>query len=299
MVKIFSYIINFIRFRESQTAVIDEHFNSAERTKSQIETLYNENQEKEEQLQEMQRNRKNVEQAVIEKDKRNAELKTRLLELKKGQERVAEKLERAKAEQSRLKAVLEEKNRQALNVRRETEKLRPYTQQSPAALESSLRELNASLTADKAEIERLERRSRALQTSTDTFTLLRADVSSLTRLLTDLQSEIAKADEEAARASRHRDALAERSNNVRDVERQEKFLRKQLSSWQERTEKLRQGAEGKAEDAKQRMQGLREVHNDLGSERRKRGEEVERRRIRIEQTEKKVCPSVSALCYII
>jgi kinetochore protein Nuf2 len=50
LVKIFSYLINFVRFRESQTAVIDEHFNKAEGTKARIETLYAENQEMEQRL---------------------------------------------------------------------------------------------------------------------------------------------------------------------------------------------------------------------------------------------------------
>ncbi|GAB7338585.1 hypothetical protein MBLNU457_5325t1 [Dothideomycetes sp. NU457] len=288
LVKIFSYIINFIRFRESQTSVIDEHFNGAERTKQCIEELYNNNQDKEEQLQEMQRNRRNVEEAMREKEKHTGELKTRLLELVEGQKRVQEKMNRAKAEQDRLKAILVDKNAMALNVRKEADKLRPYTQQSPAALENSLRELNANLSGDKAEIERLERRARALQTSADTFTLLTTDVTSLTRLLADVQSEIAKEDEEAARASKHRDALSERGNNVRDVERQERLRQKQLQSWQERTEKLRKGAETKAEDARLKMENLREVHSELANERRKRGEEVERRRVRIEQTEKKM-----------
>jgi len=236
----------------------------------------------------MQRNRRNVEEAMREKEKRTGELKTRLLELVEGQKRVQEKMERAKAEQDRLKAILVDKNAMALNVRKEADKLRPYTQQSPAALENSLRELNANLSGDKAEIERLERRARALQTSGDTFTLLTTDVTSLTRLLADVQSEINKEDEEAARASKHRDALSERSNNVRDVEREERFRQKQLLSWQERTEKLRKGAETKAEDARLRMENLRGVHSELANERRKRGEEVERRRVRIEQTEKKV-----------
>ena len=108
LVKIFSYIINFIRFRESQTGVIDEHYNSSERTKNMIEQLYHSNQEKEEQVQEMQQNRKNVEQAIKDKEKRNQELKTRLLELQKAQTVVTEKLERVKGEQARLKAFLED-----------------------------------------------------------------------------------------------------------------------------------------------------------------------------------------------
>ncbi|CAD0094851.1 unnamed protein product [Aureobasidium vineae] len=288
LVKIFSYVINFIRFRESQTSVIDEYFNSTERTKARIEELYNANQEKEEMLQEMQRNRKNVEQAMHDKEKKNSELKARLLELKKGQEKVAEKLDRVKSEQSRLKQALEDKQTQAINVRKEADKLRPYTQQSPAALETALRDLNANLTADKSEIDRLDRRTRALQTSTDTFTLLRDDVNGLSRLLEDLQTELKKEDEEASRANKHRDALSERSNNVREIERQERMLSKQLANIQERTNNLRQGAGAKAEEAKRRMESLKQTHSELGEERRKRGEEVERRRIRIEQTEKKM-----------
>lgn len=236
----------------------------------------------------MQRNKKNLEQAMKDKEKRNSDLKTRLLELKKGQEKVAERLERVKGEQSRLKAVLEDKNTQALGVRKEADKLRPYTQQSPAVLEQSLRELNASLAGDKSEMDRLDRRARALQTSADTFTLVTADVGGLMRLLTDLQGELNKEEEEGVRANKHKDALSERSNNVRDVERQERLLQKQLANWQERTEKLRKGAETKAEEAKKNMESLKQTHGDLALERRKRGDEVERRRVRIEQTEKKV-----------
>lgn len=288
LVKIFSYIINFIRFRESQTSVIDEHYNSAEKTKNQIEELYHENQEKEERLQEMQQNRKNVEQAIHDKERRNQELKTRLLELKKSQERVTEKLERVKGEQGRLKTLLEDKTTSVFNMRQEANKLRPYTEQSPAALEQSLRELSGNLNADRGEIDRLDRRARALQTSCDTFTLLTSDISALSRLLQDLQTELAKEEEEGRGAAKNREALTEASNSVREVERQERILRKQLEQWQSRTEKLRRDAEAKSGDARSKMEGLRGVHRELTAERRERGEEVEKRRVRIEQVEKKV-----------
>jgi len=304
LVKIFSYIINFIRFRESQTSVIDEHYNSAERTKNMIEQLYHANQEKEEQLQEMQQNRKNVEQAIKDKEKRNQDLKTRLLELKKSQERVTDKLERVKGEQSRMKSLLEDRMTTVSNVKSEVSKLRPYTEQSPAVLEQSLRDLNSTLSADRNEIDRLDKRARALQTSCDTFTLLQTDITSLTRLLTDLQSELGKEEDEARAALKNREALTEKSNSVREVERQEKMLRKQLEQWQTRTEKLRRDTETKASNAKTKMEGLRATHKELTIERRERGEEVERRRVRIEQTEKKVsvhnrCTSDSVLTILL
>ena len=261
-----------------------------------IEQLYHANQEKEEQLQEMQRNRKDVEQAIKDKEKRNQELKTRLLELKQAQVNVTETHNRVKEESARLKTWLEETTAAVMVTRQEANKLRPYTEQSQATLERSLGDLSAKLNADKAETERLEKRTRALQTSHDTFTILHTDISALTRVLADVQSELSKEDDEAQSAAKNRDALTEKSGNVREVTRQEKLLRKQLEQSQERTEKLRKGADEKAANAKQRMEELRAMHKDLSADRKARYEEVESRRVRIEQTEKKVSTMFMEIC---
>jgi kinetochore protein Nuf2 len=281
-------MINFIRFRESQTEVIDEHFNKAERTKLRIEQLYDDKQAKEMQLADLERNRAATQRLMQEREKRNNELKNRLLELKRGQEAVSEKLERARAEQSRLKELLQQKVENKENVQREVLKLKPYTQQSPTALEDSLRDLNDRLSADKAQIDMLDRRARALQTSSDSFGVVATDVTSCTRLLTDVQADLAKEEEELAKASRHRDALADRSNNVRDVERQERLLQKQLGNVNARTGKLKNKGDEEAERARKRMEELRETHSKLAEERGEKGREMERRRVRIEQTEKKM-----------
>ena len=288
LVKIFSYVINFVRFRESQTAVIDEHFNRAERTKLRVEQLFRDNAAAEARLAELQRNRTNADAQLRERERRSAELKQRLLELQKGSERVQDRLDRVKNESARLRGTLQQKTETAISLRQEAAKLRPYTEQSPAALETALRDLNGSLAADKAQIEALDRRARALQTSADTFSVVSADVTSCTRLLGELQSDLAKEDEELAKATRHRDALSERSNNVRDVERQERLLQKQLGNINARTEKIRVSSEDKAEAARTKMDELKGVHRRLTDERSERMREMERRRVKIEQTEKKV-----------
>lgn len=288
LVRIFSYIINFIRFRESQTSVIDEHYNSSENIKNRIEQLYVENQDKEAQVRAMEENRKEVEAEIREKERRSQELKNRLLELKRSQERVTDKLERVKGEQARMKTLLEERTAAVITTRGEANKLRPYTEQSPAVLEQSLRDLSSNLNADRAEIDRLEKRSRALQTSCDSFTLLQTEITSLIRLLDDLQKELSAEDQEARNAARTREELAETSNNVRDVERQEKLLNGKIQQWRERTEKIKLDSERRQIEAMRKTEELRATHKTLSSERKERYEEVEKRRIRIEQTEKKV-----------
>lgn len=288
LAKIFSYIINFVRFRESQTKMIDQHFSKAEEVKERIEKLYLENQKMEERVEEGRRNRQAMEAVIVEKVERNNLLKKRLLELKQSQEKVTRRFETVKAKKVELTSILEEKTAATITARNESAKLRPYVLQSPAALQASLTELGEALMAEKAQIETLDRRCRALQTSADTFSVVSMDVESCVKLLEEISAELAKEEEENLKMARQRDALGERGNNVREVERTEGMLKRQLSKWVERTEKLREGSKEKAMSAKERMEELRAVHRQLTEERAEKGREMERRRVRIEQTEKKV-----------
>ncbi|KAL1843177.1 hypothetical protein VTJ49DRAFT_2728 [Mycothermus thermophilus] len=287
-VKVLSYVINFVRFRTNQTGVIDEHFNHAESTKARIEQLYAENQNMEAQLDEMRANRQQMEALVAEKTRRNEELKRKLLELLRTQKEVATRLEEAKTRKGELAAELEDKTAHKLSLKQECAKLKPYTQQSPAALQTELADLTNVHNTTKANIESLDRRARALQTSSDSFAVVCADVASCIKLLEEIAVELAKEEEDNARNAKQRDALTERGANVREVERTEALLQRQLAKWTERTEALRAQSEEKARRAKEKMEELREVHRKLTEERAEKGKDIERRRVRIEQIEKKM-----------
>ena len=281
-------MINFVRFRESQTAVIDEHFSKTETTKARVELLYAENQDMQSRLDEVRSQRKSMEMQVKEKSKRNDELKVRLLELKKGQERVAERLERVRGERGSLQGTLEEKTERCMAIKQDSEKLRPYVSQSPSALEARVTELSENLARDKTQIDSLEKRTRALQTSTDTFGVVSNDVLSCSKILEEISGELQKEDEENMKAARRRDALSERGNNVREVERTEALLQRQLKRWLDKTESVRSQSKEKAQTAKEKMEELRGVHRKLTEERTEKQRDMERRRVKIEQTEKKV-----------
>ncbi len=288
LVKIFSYTINFIRFKESQCTVIDDNFGKSEATKARIENLYLENQDMEQRLEEMRRNRKAMESVGKEKNKRNDELKVQLRELKDNQTRIAEQLERVKADKSRSQTMLEEKTERLMRCKQESEKLRPYVLQSPAALQSSLVDLSSRLGQDRSQVDALERRARALQTSGDTFTSIHAEVQGCVKALEEVGIELQKEEEEEGRASKSREELAERSNDVRDIERNEQQLQRSLKRWEERTEEQRAKAKERELVAKARMEKLKAVQRQLREERAEKEREMERRRMRIEQTEKKV-----------
>lgn len=288
VVKIFSYVINFVRFRSNHAGVIDEHYNRAENTKARIEQLYAENQNLEAQLDEMRANRRQMEALVAEKTRRNEELKKKLLELRRTQEKVAARLEEAKTKKGELAAELEEKTATKLALKQESAKLRPYTLQSPSALQASLTELSNTLNNEKAHIDSLDRRARALQTSSDSFAVVTSDVASCIKLLEEIAVELAKEEEDNAKNAKQRDALTERGASVREVERTEALLQRQLAKWTERTETLRAQSQEKAQRAKEKMEELRAVHKTLTEDRSEKGKDIERRRVRIEQIEKKV-----------
>ena len=245
-------------------------------------------------LEEMKSSRQQLEGQIKDKVKRNEELKNHLLALKQGQEKVSQRLERSRKEKTSLTTMLEERTATVLAIKQDSSKLRPYVLQSPAALQSSLTELSNSLSNDRSQIEMLDRRARALQTSTDTFTVVSADVANCLKQIEELQSDLKVEEEDALKAARNRDALSERGTNVREVERTEHLLQRQLTKWLERTEKLRATSSEKAEAAKKRTEELRAIHRKLTEERGEKGRDMERRRVRIEQTEKKV--DCSSLC---
>lgn len=74
----------------------------------------------------------------------------------------------------------------------------------------------------------LDRRYRALPTSTDTFPVVTRDLSSILKTVTEISDELSKEDEENQKSTRQRDALSERSNNAREVEREEELPKRQL-----------------------------------------------------------------------
>jgi kinetochore protein Nuf2 len=210
------------------------------------------------------------------------------LELGREQSRVAETLDRVKTDRARRQQQLEEKTERTVRTRQEAEKLRPYVLESPATLQSSLAELSEHLMREKASIDAMEKRARALQTSSDTFTVVSNDVQGCVKLLDDISVELQKEDEEENRAARTTEAISDRGNSVREVEQTEKLLQRQLARWVERIEALQKNAQEKAEIAQARMEELRNVQKQLREERAEKQRDMERRRIRIEQTEKKV-----------
>ncbi|EFX05368.1 kinetochore protein nuf2 [Grosmannia clavigera kw1407] len=288
LVKILSYLINFVRFREGQGHIVEQHAGRGSVARARAEQLYSDNQGLEEKLAAMQRRRQAAEAQVRDKMQRNDELKRRLVELQRSQKQVGARLDEARDRKKQLVDQLETRTQTRLVLRQDSAKLQPYVLQSPSTLQTVLADLSATLAANRAHLEALERRARALQTSADSFGVVTADVAACIRLLEEIGTELAREDDDNAKKSRQRDALTERGADVKEVERAETMLQKQLAKWNERTDRLRELSAAKAAEARDKMEDLKAVHRTLNEERAEKGRDMEKRRVRIEQTEKKM-----------
>jgi kinetochore protein Nuf2 len=92
----------------------------------------------------------------------------------------------------------------------------------------------------------------------------------------DVSTELQK-EEGEPKGCKHRDALSERGNNVREVERTEALLQRQLTRWMERTETLRKG---RGENARcEEDGGAEECASEVNRGAGDKGREMERRRL--------------------
>lgn len=239
-------------------------------------------------LDEMMHERKCIDTLVLEKIKQNDMMKSSLLELKKAQEGFAVRLDRVKDEKTRLTATLEERTEKCVAIRQKSTKLRPYILQSLEALEADLKELSDSLAQEKSHVDHREKRKRELQSSTDTFKVLNNDISSCIKVLEEISNELQKEVEVGLRVAERHDFLSKRGHDMKEVEREEGMLKRQLMRWQERIEVVNRGSDEKARESKEKMKELRREHFNITEMRVETGREMERKRMRIGATEKLV-----------
>lgn len=170
----------------------------------------------------------------------------------------------------------------------ECENLRPYIMESPEKLQQAISDMNNSLAAEKSACDQMERKTRALQTSTESFTLIESDINACIKVMEDCETEAIKLEDISRKVLRQEEVLKARENEKKDLERGDALLQRQLEHLRERIERSRTQAEQKRESAHRKMAELKNVYDDLSRERYEKNREMEKKKMKIEQIEKKV-----------
>jgi len=308
LTRILSYIINFTRFREERANIIDEHFGKVQKAKEKIGQLYLENEDLNNRLQELKMQRLKEEPMIEKETEVRIALAADLKTLKKRQEVLSidmDRLQQLKVShvqtlvrlfsgapimglQLWLIDLQEDRHYLKVKTQQENNKIRPYIVDSPQKLQQVITNMANSLGAEKAVHDGLERKSRFLQTSADSFVIVEQDVAGCIKVMEEVEQELIKEEETSRRASRHAETLTGKQTEVHEVERSEKRLSCQLDNATEKLRRAREKGEGKAEAAQKRMLELKEEYGVLSRERNERDKEMERKKIRIERIEKEM-----------
>ena len=285
-----SQVINFMRFRgdAERAGLISEQAARPEEVKARLEELLYENEDLRSEISRVEEQVKRDEPAIKIAKEVNEALTSDLRAMKKRQTGLSVEFEKERNDRNSLKQALTDRQYLTVKGKQECDKIRPYIVDSPEKLQHVIVDMNATLLSEKNLSDTLERRIRALLTSTESFTIIEADVTSCIKIMEECERELVKVEEMARKVSRHEEILKSKENENRDVERQEALLTRQLEHLRERIDRIRAQAEGKREQAQKRMEELKGVYDELSRERGEKSKEMERKKMYIEQIEKKV-----------
>lgn len=288
LIKILSYVINFTRFREGKGGEIDEHFAKAEKVKEAIEARTNENEELAARLEALKMQRAREEPMIEEARKDVKALTEELYGMSKREKMLTAEWNKLKAEKEAHVKKLEDRSFFITKTKQEAEKIRPYIVDSPEKLQGVIVDMGATLAAEKAEADALERKGRALQTSADSFAVVESDVMAAIKIMEECEAELVKEEESARKAARHFDVLTQKQTEVREAERSEQRLQRQLQNATDKITRMRETGEAKSSSAQKKMRELKEAYKQLSKERAERDKDMEKKKIIIEKIEKEM-----------
>lgn len=219
--RILSYMINFTRFREERTDVIDEHFQKGEKAKERIEQLYFENQELTARVQALRQQRAKEEPMIRRAKEVQKMMSEELYAFSKREKTLTSEWNKLKQEKEAYVKTLEDRQFFITKTLQEAEKIRPYIVDSPDKLQQVITDMGTSLSQEKAAVDSVERKNRALQTSADSFAIVEQDVISAIKVMEECEAELVKEEESTRKAARHHEILSQRQTDVREVERNE------------------------------------------------------------------------------
>ncbi|RVD84112.1 uncharacterized protein DFL_005880 [Arthrobotrys flagrans] len=286
VIKMFSYLINFVRFKTEHQPTIDEHANKFESIKQRVDTLEIERDELQHKLETLQIQRRQEEPLVKKLQEERQQARILLSELKREQEALTNEFQEAKNERKVLKDALIQANETKLRLKQDCERLRPYIFDEPGRLQQLNNEMAGQLAMEKNKLMQAERRARALQTTADSFGVIETDVNACIKVMEECEAELLREEEGDRKASRHKDVLRKRQLEFQDMEKREEVLKARLIAAQEKVSAAKQQAESKSTAARARMAELRGVYDQLASERREKSHDMDKLKMQIDLKEK-------------
>ncbi|ODV97228.1 hypothetical protein PACTADRAFT_1801 [Pachysolen tannophilus NRRL Y-2460] len=263
--RILSCIVNFARFREEHKFII-EKFNKLNRDiLGEYEKLVQVNLNLKDKINSI---KSNIMQNNLDKlNQLNSDLEAELKNLKKTQESLTLQHDNYKTEKKNLLKNYENNSYLLLENEKQLNNLKNYVIEKPDIVAKINCDLNNSIETNSKILENLEKKSRNLSITIDSFNFLQQDFKNFNKNLEDIQIEISKKNQTNSKLVKYKEIIEEKKINLNNLNRNFEQLNRKLKNNNEKIEKLKLQSTEKQKNFNKNIENLHKEYTTLLTER--------------------------------
>lgn len=283
--RIFSALINFIRFRASPTKQWNNMMNSQDTKSQELDQILMRRDELQAKVEQMESEQARYLEHKADLETRKTHSENKLRQLMREADIVGQKRIEYKEEKANLITQLQEGAKLLEEKRKQTENLKKYVFDPENPPSEINKRLNNQLTANREKLVTLERRIRGLEVSTEAFKTTKAEIDKCIKIVNECQNEEQREDEARRKWASSQEVYERSKLRASELDRTIAQLERRMKTNTDKVERVRQQTDRKKEAARERMAELQDQYSTLIAERAVADQDIERIKKEIISTE--------------
>lgn len=286
--RIMSAVINFAKFREEQLTEFEKYTIETDQLTEKKMALEQENKSLAETLHTAKLQRAQEEPAIQQAESEIATLTNEVTQLHKEQLNVQKEFQQLKTQATELSEKINNHKDNLMSIRQTSTKLASQIVENPEKLKQSLLDLDTQLTTEREIVAASEKNSRDLQLKIDSLSQVEGDIDKSLSLMEENDVEMRKLQAAREKVSQLQDTINKKTTEFKEISLKEEHIKKQIQATQEKIVRLQKQLEAKKESTSKKLEGLRNTHSILSSEKSALYSQIEEISTQIREMEKKI-----------
>lgn len=264
---ILSSVVNFARFREEHMADCEKFLIQNEEKSELYKTRTLAVKSLKNQVNHVEDLLSKDENDLNQIKSHNKEVEGELRKMRKKQETLTLEYENYKDGKTRLVKQLEDHSFLLLEAKKDLEKLKFYSNETPEINVKINQDLASSLETDEKKLHLLEQKSRNLSLTIESFSILEQEFKSFVRLLEEIQIEINKHETSNDKFGKFKELYEQQQLQSSDLNRKIQQITRQINNTEEKIDRTKQQSEKKRLDYQEKLKELHDNYATLITER--------------------------------
>jgi kinetochore protein Nuf2 len=286
--RILSAIINFAKFREERLEVYEKFTAKASDYHTKLEDLTIQHEDLSKRVENLRIRRIHEEPLVAQARSVNEGLTNELYDLKRIEGQTMAEYDKLKVEKAELTSRLDNNSLMRQNTEREIQKVRARIVHSPEKLKQQLIDMTSSLSNEKQYLSEKGKKSRELVAKIDILTQLEADVQSCIKLMEECDSELIRVETAHKKVIQNEENVEQKRLEVRELSVRDTQLQRQLANAEDKLARANRQLDAKREATRARMSKITEERKVVQEDRMQIDIEMDKKKALIESMYTKI-----------